>query len=501
MVKAVPTTDVNSGQSKILRNTSYLTGAFVLQKLISFVYYTVVVNSIGVSKTGEYGPLKSLIPIALILIDFSLSQVLTREVARRPGSVKSLLGHVLGIKLLFAIVVLATFGFVTNFGNFTQDVQSSLYLVALIVGFDTFTLSFFAVLRGLQNMKYEAAGMILNQIVSVTIGYITLKLGLGFQGVFFATLLGSVLNFGWSIFAIRHFLKIWPRLVWESKFIKDLLKMALPFAIAAMLVKVYTYADRWLLIAIKGKEAVAFYEVAHKLTFALEFLPSAFAAGLYPALSSYYVDAKEKLQHTFERALFYMMIIAVPLSIFIFVAAEEVLGLAFKPFFQPAAEPLRILILSLPVIFMNFPVGTLLNATNRTRLNTVSMAITVLVNISLNALLLQKFSYMGSAIATLISGITLFSLGMYWTKGVTHIPWKSLGIRLAKIYGAAIVAGIAAYPVLQAFDWIVYQRHAEVVLAGVVFLIIYTLALYLFRGIHPSEFAAVRNAFLRRRSA
>ena len=54
MVKAVPTTDVNSVQSKILRNTSYLTGAFVLQKLISFVYYTVVVNSIGVSKTGEY---------------------------------------------------------------------------------------------------------------------------------------------------------------------------------------------------------------------------------------------------------------------------------------------------------------------------------------------------------------------------------------------------------------------------------------------------------------
>ena len=111
-----------------------------------------------------------------------------------------MLGHVLGIKLIFAIVVLAAFGFVTNFGNFTQDVQSSLYLVALIVGFDTFTLSFFAVLRGLQNMKYEALGMILNQIVSVTIGYTTLKLGLGFQGVFFATLLGSVLNFGWYPF-------------------------------------------------------------------------------------------------------------------------------------------------------------------------------------------------------------------------------------------------------------------------------------------------------------
>lgn len=501
MAQPESTTEVSEAQSKILRNTTYLTGAFVLQKIISFLYYTVVVGHIGVTKTGEYDPLKSLIPITLILIDFSLSAVIIREVARRPGSTKSIISNVLGIKLIFALIVLTLFGIATNFGNFSQEVQSSLYLIALIVAFDTFTLSFFAVLRGFQNMKYEAAGMILNQIITVGLGYIALRLDFGMRGVFFATLVGSFINFSWAIFSLRRFAKIWPKFMWDAKIIVPLLKMAVPFAIAAILVKVYTYTDRYLLLLLKGRDAVAYYAVAHKLTFALEFLPSAFAAGLYPAMSTYYISSKDNLQKTFERAMVYMMIIAVPLSVMIFVLARGIVGLAFDPHFGSAAAPLEILILSLPVIFMNFPVGTLLNATNRTRFNTISMAVTVLVNISLNAFLIQRFSYLGSAFATLVSGATLFALGMYWTRGIIAIPWRNLISRILRVYAAAIVGGLIIYPLRSSFSIILRGRHVEVVIFGILFFIIYAVGLLIFKGMRRDEFLALKQTLLRRSNA
>ncbi len=498
MATVEPTTEVNAGQSKILRNTSYLTGAFVLQKIISFLYYTVVVNHIGVSRSGEYDPLKSLIPIALILIDFSLSQVVTREIARSPQRLKSILGNVLGLKLLFTLVVMTAFGFVTNFGNFSQDVQSSLYLVALIVGFDTFTLTFFAVLRGLQNMKFEAMGMILNQVLAVGIGYTTLRLDLGLRGIFFATLLGSVANFAWSTFSLRRFAKVWPRLQWDVWLIKELLKMALPFAIAAMLVKVYTYTDRYLLLIQKGRDAVGFYAVAHKLTFALEFLPSAFAAGLYPAMSNFYINSKEKLADTFERAIVYMMILSVPMSLGIFVLASSFVGLAFNEFFAASADPLRILILSLPVIFMNFPVGTLLNASNRTKYNTVSMAVTVLVNISLNALLITRFSYMGAAAATLVSGTVLFGMGMYWVRNVITVPWQRLISRILRVYGAALIASLLIFPFRNAFPVFVGGRRADVLGWTVLFAVIYVAGLIVLKGVKREELSALWRIIRRR---
>jgi O-antigen/teichoic acid export membrane protein len=501
MANVEPTTEVNAGQSRILRNTSYLTGAFVLQKVISFLYYIVVVNALGVTQTGAYDPLKNLIPIALILIDFSLSQVVTREVARKPNSVKSLLSNVLGIKIVFALVVMLAFGFVTNVGHFSHDVQSSLYLVAIIVGLDTFTLSFFAVLRGLQNMKFEALGLILNQIVAVTVGYIAISMHSGLRGIFFATMLGSIFNFSWATFSLHRIAKVWPTLRWDAILLKRLLTMALPFAIAAMLTKLYAYSDRYLLLIIKGQDAVGFYAVANKLTFAWEFLPSAFAAGLYPAMSTYYIQSREKLASTFERSLVYLMLIAIPMSLGIFVLATRFIDMAFQTFFNPSATALRILILSLPVIFMNYPVGTLLNATNRTKYNTISMAVTVLVNLSINTFVVRHFSFLGAAFATFISGFVLFGMGLFWIRGVITIPWRRLISRAARTYGAAIVAAVAVFPFRNMLTIHLFHRQIEALVWVVVFAAIYIVALIIFRGIRRDELVALKSLLLRRKVA
>lgn len=432
-------------QERILRNAGYLTIAFILQKILSFLYFVYISRIIGPVDLGLYDPVKSLIPIFLIVIDFSLSVVLVREIARKPERVEEFLSNVLGLKIFFALIILLGMGLFTNFSNYSSLTKTILYLDGVVVVLDTFTLTFFAVFRGIQNMKYESIGMIITQMATVIIGVLGLRLGYDLRILFFAVVAGSVFNFIFSYLLLRKKLKIKIRLAWNKEIILSFLKIAWPFAISAILVKIYTYTDRFMLLAISGQKSVGWYVVAHKFTYALEFIPSAFAASIFPAMSAFYLTSKENLVKTFEKAMYYLMILAVPISFGIFVLSEKIITSLSGPVYTTSVLPLRILISGLIVIFLNFPVGAFLNACNRQKINTMNMAIAVVVNVILNILLIKKFTITGAATAALVSGCTLFFLGLIRVGKIINYNKKILIITLLKSFASALMMAFVLY--------------------------------------------------------
>jgi O-antigen/teichoic acid export membrane protein len=426
-----------TGQERILRNTSYLTGAFIIQKILSFLYFIFIAKALGAYDLGLYDPAKALIPILLILIDFSLSTVLTREVARRPEKSFIFLSNVLAIKAIFAVILLVLFGVITNFSSFAEIERSVIYLIALVVAFDSFTATFFAVFRGLQNMKYEAFGMIITQFVTIVIGLLSLHYGEGIRGLFLATLSGSIINFFYAFTVIKKRLGIMPSFRWEKDIIKTFLKTAVPFALAAILAKIFTYTDRFVLLIQSGREFVGYYATANKLTFALEFLPSAFAAAFYPAMSAAYISNKKLLSEIFEQSLFYLIIIAVPIATGSVFLAKNIFVTLWAGDYLQSILPFQIMVSSIIVIFLNFPVGSFLNATNNQKINTINMAVTVLVNIALNLILVTKFQHVGSAISTALSEVLLFCLGL---RRVNRLITYNKRHLLITLFGSAAIA-------------------------------------------------------------
>ncbi|HCJ52179.1 MAG: hypothetical protein A2898_04190 [Candidatus Kerfeldbacteria bacterium RIFCSPLOWO2_01_FULL_48_11] len=435
----------SDSQERILKNTSFLTVAFVIQKAISLLYFVFIARRIGPVNLGLYDPLKSLIPIALILIDFSLSAVLTREIARRPDKIKEYVSNVLGIKVIFGFFVLLIAGLITIFGPFSTETRTLLYFVGMIVVLDTFTLTFFAVFRGLQNLRYESLAIIINQLLTISAGGAALLKGYGLQGLFTATLIGSFFNFVFSLWVIKKKVHFFPLPTWDPRIITVFLKIAVPFALAAMLVKVFTYTDRYMILALAGKQYVGWYVTAHKLTFALEFIPSAFAASVYPAMSTFFVSSHEQLKRTFEKTMYYLMIIAVPLAVAIFTLADRLIPQLYTSTYSAAIVPLRIMIIGLICVFMNFPVGALLNACNMQKQNTINMAIIVACNIVLNSILIPRFTFIGAAVSTLISTTLLFFLGLRWAKKIIRFDGKYLLVTLGKSFTAAVVMAVFIY--------------------------------------------------------
>ncbi len=426
---------------RIARNTSYLTLAFGLQKILSFVYFSYIARQIGEESLGKYTFALSFTVLFSILIDIGLTPVLIREVARRREDAQRYLGAIMSLKLVLAAVSYALVLVAINLLHRDALTTELVYLAGLGMLLDTMTLSFYAIFRAFQNLKYEALGTILNKVIVFTAGIVGLQLGMGPRFLILVIVVGSFFNFCYAGGLLLWKARVKPRFGWQPDVLRPLVKIALPFFIAAVFTTVYAYSDSVLLNLLAGDRFVGWYAVSYKLTFAFQILPIAVGAAIFPAMSAYFVSSRQLLAKSFERASYYLVVVAVPLALGIFALADPIILTVYTKAFEASIVPLQILILSLPFIFLNFPIGSLLNAANRQRQNTINIGIITVVNIALNVLLIPRFTFNGAAIASLISSVLLFALGLYQVTRVVDVRKLFFFKVTSKCLTAALIMG------------------------------------------------------------
>src|SRR3989338_1424872 len=87
------------------QNAFYLTVAAVFQKIVSFVYFTIVARALGVEDVGKYIFALTFTTIFSVFVDMGLSPALSREVARDNTQAERHIQTTLFIKCLLALVV------------------------------------------------------------------------------------------------------------------------------------------------------------------------------------------------------------------------------------------------------------------------------------------------------------------------------------------------------------------------------------------------------------
>ncbi len=430
--------------SNIAKNTSYLTMALVLQKVISFTYFMLLARFLGPESLGKYYLALSLTTIFAIFIDLGFANVLTREVAKNQAQASKWLGNILSLKIpLSFLAFLAIFVFI-NVSGYDALTKSLIYISSISMILDSFTSTFFSVARGYHNLKYESISSIIFQLIVLIIGYSALLLGGGLIPAMATLALASIYNFTYSWFILSYKIKIKVRLFWESIVVKEILLVSWPFAAYGIFQRLYTYLDSVLLSLMVGDLAVGLYQVAFKIIFALQFLPMAFTASLYPALSFYFKNNREQLAISFVRAMNYLIIISCPIIVGAIILADKIV-LLFKEGYSGAVLPLQISIISLFFIFLNFPIGSLLNACDKQRKNTFNMGLVMVLSIILNLILIPAYKVVGASITVLVTNALMFILGIIQVKKIiTYHSAKNLKM-LIKVLGASILMGLIIF--------------------------------------------------------
>lgn len=424
--------------SNITKNTSYLAIALILQKIISFSYFTILVRNLEPESLGKYFFAISFTTIFAIFIDIGMANVLTRETAKNQNNAQNLLSAVLSIKFPLAILsLIITITFVNLFG-YSALIKHLIYLSCISMVLDSFTTSFFAIIRGFHNLKFESIGAIIFQFIVMVFGIIMLYFKMDLRWLMMALVLASSFYFLYAFIILwkKWHIKIMP--LYDKVLIKSMIKIALPFGIFAIFQRFYTYFDSVLLLIFAGERAVGLYQPAFKIIFALQFIPMAFTASLYPAMSNYWINDKQRLTKIFEQALNYIIIISIPISIGIISLSDKIV-LLFKSDYNEATLPIQIIIVALFFIFINFPIGSLLNACDKQKINTINMGIIVCVSIILNLILIPKFQTVGASITVFITNALMFVLGIYWTSKIIRYNYQKIFITFLKAALSAVV--------------------------------------------------------------
>jgi O-antigen/teichoic acid export membrane protein len=469
----------------IAKNTSYLTLALVLQKVISFFYFTLLARFLGPTDLGKYYFAISFTTIFAIIIDLGLANVLIREVAKNQARAGRLVGSILSIKLPLALVAVLAAIFLINWSGADALVKTLVYISCFSMVLDSFTTTFFAAVRGFHNLRYESISAIIFQLIVLIFGYGALLLGGGLIFAMGALVLASLYNFIYSWVIAVFKIKIPIRLVYDKELIKRIIFLSWPFAAYAVFQRIYTYLDSVLLAFLAGNEQVGLYQVAFKIIFALQFLPLAFTASLYPAMSAYWQNNKEQLATTFKRAINYLTIISWPIIVGTFLLADKIV-LLFKEGYGGAVVPLKITIISLFFIFINFPIGSLLNACDKQKKNTFNMIKTAIFSIILNIILIPRWQAVGASIAVLASNGLMFALGIAVIPTIMKYNWRQNLIVLLKVFLASVLMGSFI---------ILIKSWLSILIIIPLSAVFYFIFLYVLKGFNQMDIKSVFKSF------
>ncbi len=415
----------------VARNTAALLVASVLQKVLAFAYFAVIARLAGVTNTGTYFFALSWTLMFSIVTDLGLTSVLIRESARDHTRAETVLNQVLSLK---APLIALGMGVSIAAAYLTGTRGDALFMVALgacVLALDAISVTFYGLLRGHHVLAYEGIGLVIGQSITLVIGGFLLATHAPLPLLMFAIMAGSLWNAVAAFVVVQKKLHIRPRFSWDSALALTIVKTAIPFGLAGAFVKIYTNVDVVLLTKFAGTHAAGLYAVPYKLTFAFQFIPMAFTAALFPAMSRAYAEDKRQLGDLLYKALWSLSIIVAPIIAGLVALGPEIVRTIYGQAYAASILPTQWLVFTLIFIFLDFPIGSLLNGSDRQMTQTMLMGAAMAASLLLNLTLIPVLGVMGAVIASVVSHAVLMIGGLIAINKFLEWPrLKFLGLAL-----------------------------------------------------------------------
>jgi O-antigen/teichoic acid export membrane protein len=467
----------------IAKNTTVLLIANVIGYLLGFFTTLYTARYLGVEGFGILSLALSLTGIFGIFTDLGLNTLTIREVSRNKSLASKYIGNTVVMKVLLAFLTFGLIALVIYVLGYPQTVKTVVYLITFSVILGAFTGIFNSIFQAFEKMEFMSINIILNAFLMLVGVLSVIYLGLGILALasvyFFSSLIVLILTF--TIYSWKFFI---PKIQLNLNFWKPTLKESSYFGLSSILVVIYFYIDSIMLSIMVGNSAVGIYNAAYKLIFVLMFIPSVFIVSLFPVMSKHFESAKNLVKIEYEKSVKYIFAIGMFLFVYGLVFADKIILTIYGTGFKASIIALQALIFVIPIIFLTYLFGNLLGAINKQRILTVVTCLNALLNITLNLILIPKFSYIGASIATVVTEslgfVLMFSyLSRYFFKiSVTQNILKTIFINILIL--------IFIYYLKINLNWII---------AAILGLILYILLLYFLKIITKEDIEILKELY------
>jgi len=432
-----------------------------------------------------FGLLSTAIAFTGVFIPFTslgLSTLATREVARDQSLASRYLGNLIIIEIALASGTFCLIALAAYILRYPQETIILIYILALSVVCDgAFTGIFYSLFQAFERMEYQAIGVILNAVATFVIVIWGITAGLSvvwFALAYFVSSL-AVTIYCVTVYGTKFSL---PHIEVDFKFWEAIFPEALPFALTGLFTTIYFYIDSVLLSVMKGAEAVGLYNAPYRLIMILVFIPTVVSTAVFPAMSRFHGTANDAFRLIYKRYFKYMAIVGIPIGVGTTLLASPIITLIFGVAYGNSAIALQILIWATVFIFLTAAFLRLFESSNRQIIVTKITAVGMVENVALDLLLIPRFSYVGTSIATAVTELTVLLLGIFVSSRITYPLSRKDIASLVKIGAASLLMGL----------FIVYAGNLNL-LSVFPAVLLYFAILYLLGVVDKEDIALVRS--------
>jgi O-antigen/teichoic acid export membrane protein len=457
-------------------NTTLVLAARVVSRLVALVTVIVLARHLGDAEYGRYTTLIAYSAIVSVIADLGLSPLYTREAARSPGRIPDYLGTLLGGKVVLAVAASLVLALALALANLGGLVVPGAALLVLTTYASLLRNTFYA--RG--RVEFEALAILAEISIQASLILAGARLGAGVAFFVWAYAASYAFTCVYCLAVITVFGLGRPRVAFDAALFRSWLRLAVPFALGAFLTNLYFRADVTILQHFRPFQEVGWYTFAYKPFEALQFVPLAVQATVYPLLAVYHRDSRDRLGGAYARFFKILVVLGWPLTVGTFVLAVPV-GRLFQLFPQ-SIPALRILALAIVFLFANSAFTAMLYAIDRQDLFAWTTGIAVVVNVGLNLVFIPLFGYLAASTITVVTEAAFSIAGWWFVARVVRLPWLRVSWRTLV---AGLLMGAAVFPL----------SSRAIYLAVPVAAAVYCAALWALRAVRREELALVLRGF------
>jgi O-antigen/teichoic acid export membrane protein len=386
---------------RITRYGTILTLSGIVCKLLLLVYTVLAVEILGKDQFGRIEYFVEMGIIFSVLLDFGLEQTVTREIARRREIIGDILWPLLTYRFLLSfagVVVMALFLKLTAREGHTWALilcATTYFFVAANV------MTIRALVRSMEWLPTEAVANILDKVFHIGAATLCLFVLPRLPVITLCYTLGVLVAFAVYFFVlVRHFGL--QRKVFSWRWGLEWQRLAVPIGLSASCILLLHRQDTAMVNWICGDAETGLYRAPYRFLEGLFLFPQVVAISAYPIFSKLYHDNQDFSQ-TASVLLRGLMMLCLPISVGGMMLGDEMI-LFFTPRLgEGGATVFKILVWSLPFIYANFLLGTILNATNRQNKNLLASACGLICNAALNIPAIYYWGAFGASVVTIVS--------------------------------------------------------------------------------------------------
>ncbi len=372
-----------------------------------------VQNTVGVEDYGFYFVIFNFSFLFNILLDLGITNFNNRNIAQHNHLLNKHFSGILVLKFLLGILyILITYVIAVFIMGYSGD---QLFLLAFLA-FNQFLSSFILYLRsnisGLLLFKTDSLLSILDRLLMILFCSVLL----------WGQLTDIPFRIEWFVYSqtaayfftalIALFIVIrkskFQKLNWHWPFFLMIIKKSMPFALMVLLMTLYNRLDPVMLGKILGKtlgsEQAGIYAHGFRLLDAATMISFLFAVLLIPIFSRM-IKLKESVEEMLKLSYTLIITVATIVAVLSFFYSSEMMNLLYDSDTTQSAPVFQLLMLGFIAISTTYIFGTLLTANGNLKELNIIAAISLIINLAVNILLIPRLMAYGSAISSLSTQI------------------------------------------------------------------------------------------------